>query len=116
QMIKSQKGFASAVIRELKSYVYLYSHPVTGVPFYIGKGKANRVFSHLDDMSESEKCELIREIRSQGLEPKVEILIHGLDDEEAALKIESAIIDLIGIENLTNKQHGYRSALFGRMS
>lgn len=115
-MTNSKRCFSRAVIDRLKYYVYLYSHPITGVPFYIGKGKANRVFSHLDDPSESQKCELIREIRSNGLEPKVEILIHALDDEETALKIESSIIDLIGKEELTNKQLGYRSAVFGRMS
>ena len=108
--------FPPAVLNELKYYVYLYSNPVTNEIFYVGKGKGNRVFSHLDDTKESEKVDYIRKLGAQGLEPKIEILIHGLEDEKTALRVESSVIDLIGIENLTNKQSGYESSTFGRMS
>lgn len=108
--------FSRNVTNELKYYVYIYSHPETNEIFYIGKGKGNRVFSHLYEQSESPKIEYIDKLRNQGLTPKIEILIHGLEDEEIALKVESSIIDLIGIKNLTNKQSGYKSATFGRMT
>jgi hypothetical protein len=108
--------FSSPVITELKYYVYIYSHPLTDEIFYVGKGKANRVFSHLEEQSDSRKVQFIKELKAQGLQPKIEILIHGLDDEKVALRVESSIIDLIGINNLTNKQSGYKSAAFGRMT
>jgi hypothetical protein len=108
--------FTSPVIREIKYYVYIYSHPITGEIFYVGKGKGNRVFAHLEDERESEKVQMIKEIKSQGLKPKIEILIHGIEDEKTALRVEASIIDLLGIQNLTNKQSGYKSALFGRMT
>lgn len=108
--------FSRQVIKELRYYVYIYSHPLTEEIFYIGKGKGNRVFAHLEDKKESEKVQMIQEIRSQGLKPKMEILIHGLEDEKTALRVESSIIDLLGIKNLTNKQNGYKSATFGRMT
>lgn len=108
--------FSSHIITELKYYVYIYSHPETNEIFYIGKGKGNRVFSHLKEQSESPKVEYIELLKNQGLNPKIEILIHGLEDEEIALKVESSIIDLIGLKNLTNKQSGYKSATYGRMT
>lgn len=108
--------FSSYIITELKYYVYIYSHPETNEIFYIGKGKGNRVFSHLKEQSESQKVKYIEQLKNQGLKPKIEILIHGLEDEEIALKVESSIIDLVGIKNLTNKQSGYKSATFGRMT
>ena len=43
-------------------------------------------------------------------------MIHGIEDEETAFRVESSIIDLIGIGKLTNKQVGWKSATFGRMS
>ena len=110
------KKFSSPVIKELKYYVYIYSNPVNDEIFYVGKGKGERIFQHLDEESESQKAKYLKELKAQGLEPKLEILIHGLDDEETALRVESAIIDLIGIKNLTNKQSGYKSATFGRMT
>ena len=108
--------FTPAISKQLKYYVYIYSHPVTEEVFYVGKGKGNRVFSHLVDVSENEKVQYITQLRSQNLEPKVEILVHGIDDEKTALNIEASIIDLLGMENLTNKQSGYKSKSFGRMT
>ncbi len=108
--------FPRAVSKELKYYVYIYSNPLTDEIFYVGKGKGNRVFSHLEDRTECEKTQYLDDLKNDGLEPNIEILIHGIDDENTALKIESSIIDLIGIGKLTNKQSGYKSAVFGRMT
>ena len=108
--------FSAAIIKELKYYVYIYSHPITSEIFYVGKGKGNRVFSHLEEQTESQKVQYLKELKSQGLKPKIEILIHGLGDEKVALRVESSVIDLIGIKKLTNKQSGYESATFGRMT
>jgi hypothetical protein len=108
--------FSSSVIKELKYYVYVYSNPLTDEIFYVGKGKGNRVFSHLTEASESEKVKYLNDLAQQGLKPKIEILSHGLENSEIALKIESSIIDLLGIKNLTNRQKGFKSATFGRMT
>jgi len=108
--------FSSSVIEALKYYVYLYSHPQTKEIFYVGKGKGNRVFSHLKENSDSQKVKVINDLKKQGLEPIIEILIHGLEDETTALRVESSIIDLYGTKKLTNKQSGYKSATYGRMS
>lgn len=108
--------FSANIIRSLKYYVYLYTHPINGEIFYIGKGKGNRVFAHLEDLKESKKVQYIRELKKQGLVPKIEILVHGLEDEVTALRVESSVIDLLGIQNLTNLQAGYKSATFGRMT
>jgi hypothetical protein len=58
----------------------------------------------------------IQDIRNDGLEPRIEILVHSLETDEAAIKIEASIIDLFGIANLTNIQRGYESREYGRMS
>lgn len=102
--------------KELRHYVYIYSNPETNIIFYVGKGQGNRAFDHLSDKSNSKKVKYIENLKKQGLEPKIEILCHDLENKEVALKIESSIIDLLGINNLTNEQKGFRSASFGRMS
>jgi hypothetical protein len=107
--------FSPKSISELKYYVYVYSDPDTGLPFYVGKGKGNRVFAHLSDTGENDKVHRIGEIRSRGKEPIIEILVHGMDDEETALKVESAAIDLIGIKNLTNQQRGHHARMLGKI-
>ena len=108
--------FPTTVANALKYYVYLYSHPETKEIFYVGKGKGDRVFAHLADENETEKVHYLKELKKLGLEPNIEILIHGLADEKTALRIESAVIDLVGKDTLTNRQSGWKSALYGRMT
>lgn len=108
------KSFSLKTKEALEYYVYVYSDPDTKEPFYVGKGKGNRVFNHLDDQSENDKAHKIREIRERGKEPIIEILAHGLDNE-TALKVEAAAIDLIGIKNLTNRQRGHESSTYGKI-
>jgi len=99
----------------LKSYVYIYIDPRTKEPFYIGKGKGDRLFSHLKDQSETEKIDRIKEIRKNGLEPQIDIIRHGLSDAEAAL-VEASLIDCIGKDNLTNLKSGYHKDSSGRIT
>ena len=112
-MSKSRE-FSHKAIENLGYYVYIYSDPDTKIPFYIGKGKGNRCFNHLFLDNDSEKVARIQEILAQGKEPIIEILVHGVD-EETALKVEAAAIDLIGIDNLTNIQKGHHSSIYGRI-
>jgi hypothetical protein len=98
----------------LKSYVYVYTDPRTGRPFYIGKGQGNRVFAHLDDSAETSKTAMIAAIREAGLEPRIDILRYGLSDTEASL-VEAAAIDLVGLRNLTNRVAGHHSTSLGRI-
>jgi hypothetical protein len=108
--------FTPSVVNALKYYVYIYSHPITEEIFYVGKGKGNRVFAHLEDTKLSDKVLLLSELKELGLKPRIEILIHGLESEETALKVEASIIDLLELNKLTNIQSGHHSAKFGRMS
>lgn len=68
------------------------------------------------DDHETEKVKYLNDLKQQNLKPKIEILIHGIENEETSLRIEASIIDLIGIKKLTNKQSGWKSATFGRMT
>lgn len=106
--------FSPKTIEALGYYVYIYSDPVTKVPFYVGKGKGNRAFAHLHDGSESDRARKIAEIQARGRQPLIEILAFGLG-EKAAYKVEAAAIDLLGLKNLTNKQAGHESSLYGRI-
>jgi uncharacterized protein len=108
--------FPRVVINELKYYVYIYSNPITEEIFYVGKGKGDRIFAHLSDEHETDKVKYLNDLKLQGLKPKIEILIHGIENEETALRIEASIIDLVGIKKLTNKQSGWKSATYGRMT
>ena len=107
-------SFSQEVAAVLGSYVYVYIDPRNQAPFYIGKGVGNRAFAHLEDRSETEKVQIIREIRAAGLEPRIDILRYGLSDAEAAL-VEASAIDLIGKEQLTNRVSGWHSHSFGRI-
>ena len=86
------KGFSHKTIEALGYYVYVYSDPDTRRPFYVGKGKGNRVFNHMDDQSENEKVRKINDIKARGKEPVIEILAHGLD-EETAFKVSDCSVN-----------------------
>jgi uncharacterized protein len=108
--------FPKSIHDQLKYYVYLYIDPRDDSVFYVGKGNGNRAFAHLGDESENVKVARIREIRNSGLQPRIEILVHGLETDEVAKKIEASVIDLLKIGNLTNLARGYESREYGRMS
>jgi hypothetical protein len=95
-------------------YVYLYVDPRDGKVFYIGKGKDDRCLHHLFEDDDHPKVQRIRDIFAAGLEPRIEMLAHGLRTEQEAYNIEAAAIGLLGLDNLTNRVVGKDSLRFGR--
>ena len=75
------KQLSPKVVEQLGYYVYLYIDPLDDTVFYVGKGKGDRALAHLGDTSESDKVKTFKRIRAQGREPRMEILLHGLEDE-----------------------------------
>jgi len=87
-------------------YVYLYIDPTDKSIFYVGKGQKNRAIQRLNDDKECRVTQRIGEIRKKGNQPQVEILQMNLTEKEA-LRLESAAIDLIGLDKLTNEVRGH---------
>ncbi len=96
-------------------YVYLYVDPRSHEPFYVGKGQGDRALAHLHDTSENRKVAKIKEIQAAGLEPQIDILVHGLTSEQTAFRIEASVIDAIGTDKLTNAVRGWETGKVGRM-
>lgn len=85
-------------------YVYQLVNPRSSLPFYIGRGKGARAWSHLTFQSRTHnphKDRKIRKIQSLGLKVGVEMIAESLTFEES-IQIESATINRIGLDNLTN--------------
>ncbi|CAN5119398.1 hypothetical protein BH23CHL1_BH23CHL1_05190 [soil metagenome] len=116
-------AFASGVIEKIGFYVYLLIDPRDGVVFYVGKGTGIRCFAHLEEARRSKadtvgdyaKLARIREIELGGASVRMELLRHGLSEREAFL-VESAAIDLLGLQSLMNRVVGHDTAEYGRMS
>ncbi|NLX04591.1 MAG: hypothetical protein GXY33_05565 [Phycisphaerae bacterium] len=112
------KKFPPNVAKQLKVYVYRLIDPRNGETFYIGKGRKNRVFSHVraegklegDDVSN--KIQRIHAIRNAGFEVAHVIHRHGMDDKTAT-EVEAALID--AYPGLTNIAGGVGSSEFGTM-
>jgi len=108
--------FPQSVIEQLGYYVYFLRDPNNKEVFYVGKGVGNRVFEHLacalTDVAESDKLDRIRVIEKSGKTVEHFVLRHGLT-ERAAFEVEAAIIDFVGIPNLSNLQSGHYSTDFG---
>jgi hypothetical protein len=110
------KSIDTTLSDALSHYVYLLVDPRDGKVFYVGKGVSDRCLQHDHPDDGAEKAARIAEIKSAGLETKVEIVRHGLASREEAFLVESAVIDVYGIENLTNKVRGHGATDFGRAS
>ena len=110
------KSIDTTLSDALGHYVYLLVDPRDGKVFYVGKGVSDRCLQHDHPDDGAEKAARIAEIKSAGLETKVEIVRHGLASREEAFLVESAVIDVYGIENLTNKVRGHGATDFGRAS
>jgi len=107
--------FSKEVCDELKYYVYRLVDPRNGRTFYVGKGKNNRVFSHVNRRlantdEDNLKYKTINEIIDAGLEVIHIIQKYGLTEQQAFL-VESVLIDAYSIERkLTNKIKGFNSS------
>lgn len=91
-------SFSESVKEALNYYVYALIDPRDNKIFYIGKGKGNRVFSHISAAISSEeenlRLNVIRNILNEGLEVKHFIIRHNLSEQEAYL-LESTLIDFL---------------------
>ncbi len=117
--------FDEKTIQNLGYYVYVLIDPDNMIPFYIGKGKGNRVFDHLNcsiDLEiESSKYEKIRSINNLNKEVLHLIVRHGLS-EKLAYEIEASLIDIFdflninSISKIENLQGGHNSIEKGLMT
>lgn len=98
--------------------MYRLIDPRNGETFYVGKGRGNRVFSHIHDEGNLEgdpvdnKSSRIRSIRASGFEVAHVIHRHGMD-EATAIEVEAALID--AYSGLANVADGSGSGDFGAM-
>lgn len=104
---KEDLSLRPATTEKLGYYVYLLKDD-KGKPFYVGKGVGNRINQHFKKMMDSEasKSEKVKTIVKLGSKVKKIILRHGLLEDEA-FAVENAMIDFIGIDNLTNIVKGH---------
>lgn len=84
-------------------YVYHYLDPTTNMPFYIGKGKGNRLLKHLKETKynteNKKKYAYIQGLRNKGLAPIIEKIAEGLNKDEA-YDLEEQLIKKYGRINI----------------
>jgi hypothetical protein len=104
------------VATKIGYYVYLLIDPRNRRTFYVGKGRGARAAIHLEAKGKSPVAQTIRGIRRAGRQPQIDILAHGLLDAETAFRVEAAVIDSLGLDQLVNRVRGWHASQLGRMS
>jgi hypothetical protein len=98
-------SFPPGVAAKLAVYVYLLADPRTGRPFFVGRGRGDRCFRHVEaarapsGASETARfavLDRIREAESDGRPVRIEILRHGLTLPEAELVV-AAVDDALSL-------------------
>ena len=97
----------------MEYYVYIYLDPtkpgnyVYGdyifnyEPFYVGKGKGNRLFNHIRPHYRLRKCEksyIINSIYEKGFKPIIFKIKDNMSSEDA-YKLEGVLLETIGLKN-----------------
>lgn len=84
-------------------YVYIYYHPETKSPFYVGKGTGLRYKKHLRETKENtenyKKWAYIQGLRNKGLEPVIRKVLET-DSEDVAYTEEERLIAHYGRQGL----------------
>ena len=108
---------------KLGYYVYLLIDPRNNRVFYVGKGKGTRIYNHLVDAEFSKikeyignkKLDTIKSIKKDKEEVILEILRHGMTEDQA-FEVEAAMTDYFGLQELTGLVKGHHSNERGKMS
>ncbi|MEI4486690.1 hypothetical protein V8J36_10855 [Frigidibacter sp. MR17.14] len=121
------ESFSAGVSEKLQYYVYRLIDPRNGETFYVGKGRGNRIFQHLNatkavdvtsgspleidgeeapDDDASLKVRRLNEIRKANLNVVHIIHRHGIADQKTAYEVEAALIDAYsGLSNISAGHH-----------
>lgn len=80
-------------------YVYIYYDPITNLPFYVGKGKKDRMYHHLKETAETtdnkKKFNYINKLRKNGITPIVIKFKEDMADNDA-YDLEEELISKFG--------------------
>ena len=78
--------------------VYVYTNPVTNLPFYVGKGSGLRHKVHLKKSHNEGVNGVISELRELNVEPRVDVVLKT-DNEEVAYDVEYHLITSYGLSS-----------------
>ncbi len=107
-----RKKFPKCIHEALGHYVYVYVNKDNGETLYVGKGQGDRCFDHLNAADGKDKSREFNELYENDI-LRIDILAYNLD-EETALIVEAAAIDLTGLDSLWNEKRGKDSREYGR--
>jgi hypothetical protein len=109
--------FSPEIHDKIGYYVYRLIDPRNGQTFYVGKGRGNRIFQHVqgalkqEEVSDEDEMDLknttILGIKHVGLSVIHVIHRHGIKSDEIAHEVEAALID--AYPGLTNISGGHGS-------